>query len=488
MISARELARLIGPMLRRQPELCGGEPFTGIAVDSRLVEPGNLFVALRGERTDGHRFAAEAAANGAAALLLSDSTRDPRDPNVAAFVVDDTLAALQRAGSEWRRERGATVIGITGSVGKTTTREAAAQVLARAGAVLQSPANYNGDIGLPIALLGIEPRHRWAVIEIGPYSEDEMRRLCGMAGAEVGIVTNVGPTHLERFGTLDDTERIKGMLPASLPARGLAVLNADDERAARMAERSAAAPLLYGTGEAAQLRAADVRARGFEGISLRLELRAGSGLEAEPFAREARSPLAGAHHAATMLTAAAVGLHAGMAVDDVIAALAELEPGSRMRRVEAAGGFTIIDDAYNAAPRSMEAALELLASSGGRRVAVLGDMLELGTEEESAHEALGAFAASRCDWLLCMGPRSRRTAEAAQRAGLRRTCWAETARQASDLLRDNVRAGDAVLIKASHATGLHEIVPRVETLAPLGAETDRPDPADARDGWGGDAR
>ena len=328
MISARELARLIGPLLLRQPEACGGAPFTGIAVDSRLVEPGNLFVALRGEQTDGHRFIAEAAARGASAVLLSDPARDPGDAGATAFVVEDALEALQRAGSEWRREQGAGVVGITGSVGKTTTREAAAQVLSGAGPVWQSPANYNGDIGLPIALLGIEPRHRWAVIEIGPYSEGEMRRLCGMAGAEIGIVTNVGPTHLERFGTLDDTERIKGMLPASLPAEGLAVLNGDDERASRMAGRSRAAAVLYGLGESAQLRATEVRAHGFEGISLRIELRAGSGLEAEPFSVEARAPLAGAHHASTVLAATAAGLRAGLSAGDAAAALAELEPGS----------------------------------------------------------------------------------------------------------------------------------------------------------------
>ena len=455
MISPRDLAGLLADRLLAQPAESGPAPFTGIAADSREVEPGNLFVALRGERTDGHRFAAQAVERGASALLISEPSADPGDARAPAYVVPDTLAALQAAGGDWRRRRRARVIGITGSVGKTTTREAVAGLLSQRAEIWQTPRNYNGDIGLPIALLGIEPGHEWAVIEIGPYSEDEMRRLCGMAAADVAIVTNVGPTHLERFGTLADTERIKGMLPAS--AADLAILNGDDAAVRRMAERTRAEALMFGTGADAQLRAAGIEARGYDGIEFEMHLAAGAPASVPgPASARSRVPLAGRHQAMTALAAAAAALHAGWTLEEAAEGLARLEAGSRLRRIEACG-FTIIDDAYNAAPKSMEAALDLLADAPARRVAVLGDMLELGSEERRAHEALGAYAAARCDWLVCVGERARDAAEAARRAGAERTCWAAAPEDAARMLRGGIAAGDTVLIKASHATGLHAL-------------------------------
>ncbi len=476
MISPRDLARLLADQLLAQPAESSAAPFTGIAADSREVEPGNLFVALRGERTDGHLFAAQAVERGASALLISEPAADPMDARVPAYVVPDTLAALQVAGSAWRRQRRARVIGITGSVGKTTTREAVAGLLSQRAATWQTPRNYNGDIGLPIALLGIEPGHEWAVIEIGPYSEDEMRRLCGMAAADIAIVTNVGPTHLERFGTLADTERIKGMLPAS--ARDLAILNGDDVAVRRMAERTRAEVLMFGTGPDAQLRAAGIEARGYDGIEFEMQLAAGAPMPGPASAR-AWAPLAGRHQAMTALAAAAAALHAGWTLEEAAEGLARLEAGSRLRRIEACG-FTIIDDAYNAAPKSMEAALDLLADAPARRVAVLGDMLELGGEERRAHEALGAYAAARCDWLICVGERARDAAEAARRAGAERTCWAAAPEDAARMLRGGIAAGDTVLIKASHATGLHALAAQLASeRAGAGAETDAETGAEA---------
>ena len=460
MISARDLAGLLADRLLSQPAESSAAPFTGIAVDSREVEPGNLFVALIGERTDGHRFTAQAVKRGASALLISDPGSDPQDARAPAYVVPDTLTALQAAGAAWRQRQPARVIGITGSVGKTTTREAVAGLLSQRAAVWQSPRNFNGDIGLPIALLGIETGHEWAVIEIGPYSEDEMRRLCGMAASDVGIVTNVGPTHLERFGTLADTERIKGMLPAS--ASSLAILNGDDAAVRRMAERTRAEVLTFGTSAEAQLRAEGIEAHGYDGIEFEMRLADGAG---GPASAHVRTPLAGRHQAMTALAAAAVALNAGWTLEEASEGLARLEAGSRLRRSEACG-FTIIDDAYNAAPKSMEAALDLLADAPARRVAVLGDMLELGSEERRAHEALGAYAAARCDWLICVGERAKDTAEAARQAGAERTCWAASPEGAARMLRGGIELGDTVLIKASHATGLHALAAELAAERP----------------------
>ena len=467
MISARDLAELLADRLLRQPASAGAEPFTGIAVDSREVEPGNLFVALTGERTDGHRFTGEAVANGAAALLLSDEAGDPGDPRAPAFVAPDSLEALQAAGSGWRRRMPARVIGITGSVGKTTTREAVAGLLSQRSNTWQSPQNYNGDIGLPIALLGIEPAHEWAVIEIGPYSEAEMRRLCAMAAPDAAIVTNVGPTHLERFGTLADTERIKGMLPASVQPDGLAILNGDDPAVLRMAGRTEAASATFGISPDAQLRAARISVDGYAGISFEMELDSSAPLPGAPARAQVRTPLVGRHQAMTALAAAATALHAGWTLDEAAEGLRMLTPGSRLRLLEAAGGFTIIDDAYNAAPKSMEAALDLLEAAPPRRIAVLGDMLELGTEEQRAHAALGEYAAARCDWLICVGERARETAAAAQRAGAPRTCWADSPERAAALLGDDLRRGDTVLIKSSHAAGLDALAPCLADLRPV---------------------
>ncbi len=454
MISFRDLDRLLGGRLRNRPDT-SDEPFAEIVVDSREVVPGALFVALRGERADGHQFVDDALQRGASAAIVS---ADSGFRSERHFVVDDPLSALQEAGRRWRDRVGAQVVGITGSVGKTTVREATYQLLSQRFRVHQSPRNFNGDIGLPIALLGIKREDEWAVIEIGPYSEAEMELLVWSARADVCIVTNVGPTHLERFGSIDDTERIKGLLPASLPAGGLAILNGDDERVSRMSAVTDAEVLRYGFGESNDLRAADVSANGFEGIALRLQQRGTGAVEAEV---EVETPLVGAHQAMTVLAASAVGLRAGISLDELAPMLACLEPGSRLTRRRAANGAVVVDDAYNAAPLSMRAALDLLAECQPRRIALLGDMLELGSEERTAHAALGRYAAERCDWLIAVGERSRDLVEAARQAGHPQACWLAEPEQAAEILRPAIEPSDTVLVKASHAMHLERVVERL---------------------------
>ena len=217
MISATDLARLLGTHLGGALPSLSSVPFSEIVIDSREAGSGALFVALRGEHQDGHRFTADAVRRGATALLIADESAAV--DGVANFLVDDSLAAIQDAATGWRLEQRAQVVGITGSVGKTTVREATAQLLSQHFSTHQSPRNYNGDIGLPIALLGIGPEHDWAVIEIGPYSQQEMEFLVSAAAADVGIVTNVGPTHLERFGTIAGYRANQGALARIAPDR-----------------------------------------------------------------------------------------------------------------------------------------------------------------------------------------------------------------------------------------------------------------------------
>lgn len=455
MIDRHGLREALGALLLN-PEECGGEaPFDDIVIDSRRVRPGALFVALRGERTDGHRFLGDAIERGATGLLTR--VRPPDVPEgVTVFLVEDTLAALQQAAKHWRAQQAARVIGITGSVGKTTTREAVAQVLGGRFSTLESPRNFNSDIGLPLALLGLAPSHEWAVVEMGPYDRREMELLVDVGAPDVGIVTNVGPTHLERFGSIEATEEIKGLLPASLPADGVAILNGDDDRVRRMRTRTASRVLLFGLGEDVDVRATDVAATGLDGLRFTLHL-PGEG----PVA--VRTPLAGAHHAMTALAAAAAATVAGFAPGEIAEQLTTLHAGSRLKPRRGYSGATILDDVYNAAPLSMRAALDLLAGMPGRRIAVLGDMLELGTEEEAAHREVGAYASGRCDRLIAIGPRARGITDGAWDAGHREIQWFEHKEEATEILRQEIGADDVVLVKASHGLALETVVQALST-------------------------
>ena len=451
MISSADLETLLGERLLNQPAL-SNEPFSKIVIDSREATPGALFVALRGERTDGHQYVDDALRRGASAALVSQASERS---GLSMFVVDDPLSALQAAGQRRRSQVGAQVVGITGSVGKTTVREVTHQLLSAHFLTHQSPRNYNGDIGLPIALLGIDLDDEWAVIEIGPYSQEEMELLVSSAKADVGIVTNVGPTHLERFGSLDDTEHIKGLLPESLPATGLAVLNGDDLRVRRMSHRTQAEVRTFGFGSQCDLQASDVTANGFDGIQLTLtDTRTASSVPVV-------TPLVGEHQAMTVLAASAVCLRAGLQLPQIAQGLNRLSAGTRLARRTAGNGATIIDDSYNAAPLSMQAALDLLAACEPRRVALLGDMYELGTEERAAHRAIGEYAAGRCDWLIAVGERSRDLIESARKAGHPEACWVAEVEQATEILRRSLEPRDTLLVKASHAMHLEAVVDRL---------------------------
>ena len=451
MISSQDLARLLNGLLHSAPEL-SAQSFSDIVIDSREATPGALFLALRGEHADGHQFVDDALRRGASAALVSVASGLT---GAQHFVVDDPLSALQEAGRRWRSYVSSQIIGITGSVGKTTVRETTYQLLAQRFRVHQSPRNFNGDIGLPIALLGIDAEDEWAVIEIGPYSLEEMQLLVGSARSDVCIVTNVGPTHLERFGAIEDTEHIKGLLPASVPAGGLAILNGDDPRVRRMAQRTDADPFFFGLGEDNDLFATDVIADGFDGISFTMHVKGHKGSVGSV---QVETPLVGSHQARTVLAASAVGLRAGITLNELPPMLAELEPGSRLARRRSSRSADVIDDAYNAAPLSMQAALDLLAACQPRRIALLGDMFELGSEEQAAHEQIGRYAAERCDWLLAVGERSRYLIEAARAAGHPHACWLAEADQAADILRQALEPSDTLLVKASHAMHLERVV------------------------------
>jgi UDP-N-acetylmuramoyl-tripeptide--D-alanyl-D-alanine ligase len=422
--------------------------FNRAVIDSRQVQPGDLFFALRGEHHDGHDFVDDALARGATGLVVERPLEAP--PDVAVFQVSDSLSALQRLATDWRARHDVRVVGVTGSVGKTTCKELIAAVLGTRWRVLKSPANLNTEIGLPLTLLELTPDHERAVLEMAMYGPGEIDLLCRIAQPQIGVVTNVFPVHLERLGTVDAIVAAKGELVSALPPEGVAVLNGDDPNVAAMAERTKARVLLYGQSQECHLRGDDLVSRGLEGISFRVSYGgASAGVEAS---------LPGRHHLYPALAAAAVGLAEGMTLTEVAAALETAKPELRMRVLPGLNGATVLDDSYNASPPSMLAALELLAELPGRRIALLGEMRELGAAEEEGHRQVGRRAAACADLILVVGERARPLYEAARAAGATEARLLNSAREAEPILRDELQPGDYLLVKASRAVALESVV------------------------------
>ena len=361
----------------------GGRPIRGAAVDSRLVEPGQLFVALPGERTDGHQFLSAAVARGAAALLVS---RPPADTaalaDAAVVLVDDTLAALQAVAADWRTRFSPLVVGVTGSIAKTSTKEAVAAVLGQRFVTLKNEGNQNNEIGLPLTVLRLGPEHEAAVLEMGMYVGGEIADLARIGRPAIGVVTAVQAVHLSRIGTLEAIEKAKGELVEALPPDGTAVLNADDARVRRMASRTARESLTYGFASDADVRAEQVGSLGADGMS--------SSWSRRPAERRSGIPTLGRLAVHNGLAAAAVGIAAGVRLDEIETGLATGWSAPHRAELVRAGEVTIVDDSYNASPGSVAAALELLSGLPGRRIAVLGEMLELGEAHESGHGVRGS--------------------------------------------------------------------------------------------------
>ncbi len=444
-----------GDLLRRSTRVVRGG-----AVDSRRVEPGNLFVALRGERTDGHRHLESAVAAGAAALLVTD----PLDParladlgDVTVVRVRDGLAGLHAVAAAWRARFAPLVVGITGSVGKTSTKEATAAVLGTAMRTLKSEGNQNNEIGVPLTLLRLDEDHRAAVLEMGMYVGGEISTLAALGRPSVGIVTAVAPVHLERAGSIEAIENAKAELVEALPPEGTAILNADDVRVGAFRSRTVATVVTYGLSPGADVTAATVDARGAAGMAFDVVARA---------PRRARFPVRisalGRHSVQNSLAAAAVGLLAGVADEQIAAGLAlPWARASEHRGVLVeTPDLLILDDTYNASPPAVIAALDVLASLSGRPVAVLGEMLELGSAAERNHREVGAAAAGVVAELVVVGAAAGGIAAGAAAAGLdeARIHTVAGRDEALAVLRAVLQPGDAVLVKASRGAALESIV------------------------------
>ncbi|MBI4771744.1 MAG: UDP-N-acetylmuramoyl-tripeptide--D-alanyl-D-alanine ligase, partial [Chloroflexi bacterium] len=446
-------------------QMAGGlqQVITDVVIDSRFAIPGSLFVALPGERADGHDFVEAAFSRGAAAALIQREPegqgefnildlRGPVTPSRATELpqipvclrVDDTLTALQRLARYWRERIHPRVVGVTGSVGKTTTKELIASVLEARYRTLKTEGNLNNEIGLPLTLLKASEAHERLVLEMGFYKPGEIAFLCDLARPHVGVVTNVGVSHLEQAGTLEAIVQGKAELVQALPPDGTAILNRDDERVLAMAGLTRARVFTYGLDPASDLWASDVEGLGLDGIRLRLT-----------YGRESvhtHVPLLGQHSAHTVLRAAAVGLVEGLTWEEIIHGLTTTTSQVRLVAVTGPRGSLILDDSYNASPESVIAALNLLHELEGRKVAVLGDMLELGSYEMRAHWRVGLRVGEVAQMLVTRGRRARVIAEAARFAGLPEGCVIEldTSEQVTAYLQQNIQAGDVVLVKGSH--------------------------------------
>ncbi|MGW1022454.1 UDP-N-acetylmuramoyl-tripeptide--D-alanyl-D-alanine ligase [Streptomyces sp. NPDC002577] len=454
-LSLAEIAEIVGGQTHDIPD--PSVTVTGPVVrDSREVEPGSLFVAFAGERVDGHDFAADVVAAGAVAVLAS------RPVGVPAVVVDDVQAALGALARAVVQRLGATLVALTGSAGKTSTKDLIAQVLRSKAPTVFTPGSLNNEIGLPLTALSATEETRYLVLEMGARGVGHIRYLAGLTPPKIGVVLNVGTAHIGEFGGREQIAEAKGELVESLPEDGAAVLNADDHLVRAMASRTKARVILFGESDDADVRAENVRLTEAGQPSFRLLTPSGCS--------DVTMRLYGEHHVSNALAAAAVAHELGMSAEEIALALSEAGSLSRWRMevTERPDGVTIVNDAYNANPESMRAALRALAAmgeaaraKGGRTWAVLGQMAELGDEALAEHDAVGRLAVRlNVGKLVAVGGR-----EAAwlQMGAYNEGSWGEEsvhvsdAQAAVDLLRSELRPGDVVLVKASRSVGLERV-------------------------------
>ncbi|SEG54790.1 UDP-N-acetylmuramoyl-tripeptide--D-alanyl-D-alanine ligase [Bryocella elongata] len=428
----------------------------GYSIDSRTVSAGDLFFAVRGERVDGHDYVESALNDGAIAAVVSMRWLRPGTVDEARLLripdCDDCiLFALQKVAWNVRRAWGKRVIGVTGSAGKTTTKECIAQVLGTTFNVLKTEGNYNNHFGVPLTLLRLEPEHEVAVLEMGMNHAGEITALAKIAEPNWAVVSNVGPVHLEFFPEgISGIQKAKYELVQALPPDGIAVLNGDDQRVAAFARGLGERALMYGTHNGVGVRAVNIEDRGLLGTDFEVELR---GFEADPWPMTLRLP--GRHNVLNALAAVAVGVLAGIEPLECVSSLEQMVPGEKRGNVIEFHGAQIFNDTYNSNPRALEAMIRALAvSNAKRRVLIAGEMLELGPEAAKLHAECGQAAADAgIDVVIGVRGLAREIVHAAADGGAR-AMFVETPEQAGEWLRTNAGAGDVILLKASRGVRL----------------------------------
>lgn len=420
---------------------------TGYSIDSRSLRPGELFFAVQGERLDGHDFVSAALDRGAVAAVVRQDQLN-RFPNQRRLIaVDDTLAALQQLATAVRRLWGKPLVGITGSAGKTTTKEAIAHLLSTKFRVLKSEGNFNNHFGLPLMLLKLEPEHDIAVIEMGMSHAGEIRALAAIAEPQIGVVTCVAPVHLEFFDSVAGIARAKYELIESLPPHGTPVLNADDEYVSQFGRDFQGEVLTFGLSPTANIRAEDIKDDGTRGSTFKVVVKG--------HPEHATLPLVGHHNIHNSLAAVAVALDRGLSLAEAVRALGSLSPADKRGQVIQLSDTTVINDCYNSNPKALDAMVDALASMPAkRRIVVAGEMLELGPRGEELHRRCGEHIAGRgIDVLLGVRGLGKAIVDAARERGIRAQ-FVTSPEEAGDWLARETRAGDVVLLKASRGVKL----------------------------------
>lgn len=426
---------------------------TGGAADSRNVSAGDLFTAFPGEHLDGNRFVADALRAGSPAVVCS---RKPEGdwPDATIVVAADTTKAVGELARAWRRECGPQVVGITGTVGKTTAKEFTAAVLSQRWRTHHSPGNLNSREGLPLALMSLRRDHEVSVMEVAMDSKGEIAELAAIVEPQVGVVLNIGLTHVSKLGSIEAIAEEKLTLVRGLPREATAVLNVDDPLVAAVAGELGCQVITFGEAKGALLRRGVIDDRGLQGTSFDVSF--GETTE------RVNSPLAGAHTVPAVLSAMAAGIALGMNLRGAAAAVSNARASGRARVFQGASGATIIDDRYNSSPASLQGALRMLGGLEGRRIALLGRMAELGEYEEREHRTAGEVAAATADIIVCSGPVCRPLFEAARTAGHVDVRWFETKEEAAADVARELREGDFVLVKASRGEAFETILPLLE--------------------------
>ena len=428
----------------------------GVQTDSRRIESGNLFVALRGEKFDGHDYLAQVAKQGAVAAIVEE----PQNGDLPQFVVPDTLKALGDLARFHRQRFDIPVVAVTGSYGKTSTRALIHAALSAGGETLTSQANFNNEIGLPMTLFQLNKEHKFAVLEMGMRGLNQIDYLAKIALPTVGVITNIGPQHIELLGDLENIARAKAELIENLPADGLAVLPADSPFLPMLRAKVQGRAVTFGLANDADYRVQNVRTEPSGNITFEL-------LDANGATHQIALPLPGAHNAINAAAAFAVAHQLGVAPAAIVAALKSARlPGARMRVIQTEN-LTIIDDCYNAGPDSMRAALQTLRDfpGQGRRIAVLGAMRELGDYSDDEHRKIGELAQTFCDFIIGVGNETRPILEAiADGENIVYSGWSPDTKQAISLIQRIVQPGDIVLVKGSRSVGLEVVVEALQEI------------------------
>ena len=431
----------------------------GYSIDSRTIQPGQVFFAVKGERFDGHNFVETAFNNGAVASVIAKEhlSRFAHLKNKKLLIVDNTLTALQALGAAVRRLWAKPLVAVTGSAGKTTTKEAIAHLLSKRMRVMKSEGNLNNHFGLPLQLLRLEPQHDIAVMELGMSHLGEIAALARLARPDTGVVTCVAPVHLEFFTSIAEIARAKFELIESLPVRGTAILNADDEYVSQFGREFHGKVVTFGITHPADVRAENIRQLGDEGSSFTMVV---DGIR-EPV----KLPLLGSHNVVNALAAAAAALQYGLSPSEVAQAISELQPGEKRGELFKLAGsdIAIINDCYNSNPIALKAMVETLAQlPANRHIVVAGEMLELGRTAENMHRDCGSYIAGKADILFGVSGLAADMVQGARAGGIEAKFFA-TPEAAGEALAAEVRSGDAILFKASRGVRLERALDTLQT-------------------------